>query len=194
MDLSGDCRMVLLKTSLAGITLLVLGILMVTVIGHYVTVEVRDVQRRDVEPHAEFLAGDIAERPYTLPTSVSVFGSILVNEASSNQSGDIHFMVFDEQNYQKWRSDGQANFLFSADKQGQFNFTFLTDKGGVYHFVFDNRASLFKKFVTLSISYNEVISSRVPDTRARYAGWALLITGGLVLIYGLVRRQPATWA
>lgn len=192
--LLSDCRMVLLKTVLAGALLLTIGLLMVTFIGQYVTMEVQDLQRRDIEPHSEFLIGDVLDRSYSLPAGVSVLGSIVVTQAPSNQSGDIRFIVFDAENYQRWSSGGQSNFLFSALKQGQFNFTFKTDKAGVYHFVFDNRASLFKKYVILSIAYNEVFTSRVPDTRVRYVGWALLVVGGLILVFGLVKKPPVSWA
>jgi hypothetical protein len=186
--------MVLLKTTLAGVAVLVLGILLVTFLGQYITMEVQDVQRQDVEPHAEFLVGDVADRSYTLPGGVSVSGSIAVTQASTNSAGDIHFLVFDDQDYQRWSSGGQANFVFSADKQGQFNFAYSTDKGGVYHFVFDNRASLFKKYVVLSVGYDEVTISRVPDTRVRTLGLGVLMAGGLVLVLGLVKKAPVPWA
>ncbi len=189
-----DCRMVLLKTTLVGVCLLVVGILLLTVAGPYITVEVQDVQRRDVEPHAEFLVGDVEDRTYSIPGSVSVFGSIDVTEAPTNQSGDIRFMAFDADNYQRWSSGGSSNFLFSAEKQGQFNFTFQTEKSGVYHLVFDNRASLFKKYVILSVSYKEVSISHIPDPRVPYVGWALAVGGAIILAYGLARRPPIPWA
>ena len=47
--------MVLLKPTVTGIALLGLGMLLVAAIGPYVTVEVQQIQRRPVEPHAEFL-------------------------------------------------------------------------------------------------------------------------------------------
>jgi hypothetical protein len=55
-------RMVLFKTTLVGVCILVAGILLLTTLGPYVTVEVQQVQHRDVEPHAEFLVGDVADR------------------------------------------------------------------------------------------------------------------------------------
>ena len=186
--------MVLLKTSLVGASILVVGILLITTLGQYVTVEVRDVQTRDVEPHAEFLVGDVADRVYSLPGSVSALGSVDVTQAPTNASGDIRFMVFDAVNYQKWSSGQQADSLFSAEKRGQFNFTLTTASSGMYHFVFDNRASLFKKYVILSISYSEVTVSHVPDPRVPYSGWALLVGGALILIYGLARKAPIPWA
>ena len=186
--------MVLLKTTVAGFALLVLGLLLLTVAGQYVTIEVQEIQRRGVEPHAEFLVGDVVDKSYSLPAGVEVLGTISVTEAPSNQTGGIRFLVFDADNYQKWAIGGQANFAYSAEKQGQFNFTFTTDKSGVYHFAFDNRASLYKKYVTLTIAYNEVIKSRVPDTRVGYVGWALVIIGGLIFVYGLLRKPPIPWA
>ena len=183
-----------LRTTLIGASLLVIGILTLTVFGPYLTVEVQEVQRRDVEPHAEFLVGDMAERSYTLPSSVSVFSSVEVTEAPSNQSGDIRFLVFDAENYQRWSAGAQSNFLLSGQKQGQFNFTFKTDKSGVYHIVFDNRVSVFKKYVVLSVAYAEISLRQIPDTRTRYLGWGLLALGGLVLLYGLVKKVPIPWA
>lgn len=189
-----DCRMVFLKTTLAGVALLVVGVLLLTVAGQYVTVEVQVIQRRSVEPHAEFLVGDVADKSYNLPASVEALGTISVTEAPSNQTGSIKFFVFDADNYQKWTTVGNANAAYSAEKQGQFNFTFTTDKSGVYHFVFDNHASLYKKYVTLTIGYNEVIRSRVPDTRVAYVGWASAIAGLVISVYGLVRKVPISWA
>ncbi len=189
-----EFRMVLLKTTLAGACLLVVGILLLTTLGQYVTVEVRHVENREVEPHAEFLVGDVAERTYDLPASVSAFGSVDVTQAPTNVSSDIRFMVFDAASYQKWSSGQQSEFMFSTEKQGQFNFTFTTANAGTYHFVFDNRASLFKKYVILSVGYSEVIVSHVPDPRTPYIGWALLVGGALILVIGLARKPPVPWA
>jgi hypothetical protein len=185
--------MVLLKTTLAGFALLLLGVLLLGVLGQYVTVEVRQVHRRDVEPHAEFLVGDMVDRSYSLPGGSDVLGTISVTEAPSNQTGDIRFLVFDAENYQRWSSGGQASFMYSAEKQGQFNFTFTSDKAGTYHFVFDNRASLYKKYVTLTIAYDEITTSRIPDPRVNYLSWALVIAGGLIFVYGLLRKPPIPW-
>jgi hypothetical protein len=185
--------MVLLKTTLSGIALLVVAVLLITVMGQYVTMEVQQTQRIDVEPHAEFLVGDVADRSYSIPSGVSVFGTVTVTQAPSNQTSDIHFFVLDADNYQKWASGGSATYLFSAD-QGHFNYTFSAENPGVYHFVFDNRASLFKKFVTLTVSYNEVLTSHVPDPRVQYMGWGLLVAGCVVLVYGLARKPPTPWS
>ncbi len=185
--------MVLLKTTVAGFAVLVVGILLLTLGGQYLTVEVQEIHRQAVEPHAEFLVGDLADKPYNLPGNSQVVGTVNVNEAPSNQTGNIRLLVFDADNYQKWYSGGQANFAFSAEKQGQFNFTFNAGRGGVYHFVFDNRASLFKKYVTITIAYNEIVTSRVPDTRVGYVGWTLAVIGVLVFLYGILRKPHARW-
>ncbi len=184
----------MLKTTLVGACLLLAGLLLVTMLGQYVTAEVQQVQTRAVEPHAEFLVGDVVDRSYSLPASVSTSGTVQVTQAPTNESGDIRFIVFDAENYQKWSSGQQSNFLFSAEKQGQFNFTFTTANGGVYDFVFDNRASLFKKYVVLSVGYSEVTVSHVPDPRVPYIGWAFVVGGGIVLAYGLLRKPPIPWA
>jgi hypothetical protein len=185
--------MVLFKTTLVGICILIAGILLLTTLGPYVTVEVQQVQHLDVEPHTEFLVGDVADRTYTLPTNVAASGSVVVTQAPTNASGDIKFMVFDESNYQKWNSGQQSNSLFSADNQGKFVFNFTTTNSGIYHFVFDNRASLFKKYVVFSVGYNEVTVSHVPDPRVPYIGWALVVAGGILLVYGLARKPPIPW-
>jgi len=185
--------MVLFKTVLVGVALLVLGVLVLSVVSQYVTMEVQQVQRHDLEMKAEFLVGDVVDRPYSLPANVPVSGSVSVAEAPSNKSGDIQFFVFDAENYQRWSANGQAGSVFSATEQGISNYTFTNNQAGVYHFVFDNRASLFKKYVNLSVSYNEIITSRVRDPRTNYLGWALSIVGAFVLVYGLVRKPPAQW-
>jgi hypothetical protein len=185
--------MVLFKTALAGACILVAAMLLLTTLAPYVTVEAQQVQPRDVEPHAEFLVGDVADRTYTLPTNVAVSGSVDVTQAPTNVSSDIRFMVFDDNNYQKWNSGQQSSFLFSADEQGKFNFNFTTASTGVYHFVFDNRASLFKKYIILSAGYSEVTISYVPDPRVPYIGWAMVVVGGILLVYGLARKPSITW-
>jgi len=189
-----DCRMVLFKTALFGVVLLVFGVLALSMIGQYVTVEVQQVQRHDLDISVAFLVGDVVDRSYSLPANVPVFGSIKVAEAPSNTSGDIRFIVFDAENYQRWSNSGQADFVFSATEQGVSNYTFTDNKAGVYHFVFDNRASLFKKYVTFSVTYNEIITSRIPDPRTNYVAWACLIAGVLILVYGLARKPPVQWA
>jgi len=189
-----DCRMVLLKTTLVGALLLVAGISLLTVLGPYVTIQVQTVEPHDVEPHAQFLVGDVADRQYTLPGRVSVYGMLDVIQAGTNQSDSIHFMVLDSQNYQLWSSGQQSNALFASDQPGASNFTFTSPTLGTYHFVFDNRASLYKKYVTLSVNYNEVLISTKPDPRIPYVGWGLLAVGLLVLVYGLVRKPPVSWA
>jgi len=186
--------MVLFKTAMAGACVLVVGVLLLTMLGQYVTVEVQQVQDRTVEPHVEFLVGDVADRTYDLPAGVPAFGSVAVTQAPTNASGDIQFMVFDAANYQKWSSGQQSNFMFSAEKQGQFNFTFTTGNAGTYYFVFDNRASLFKKYVVLSIGYSEVTVTHVPDPRVPYVAWALLVGGAIILAYGLAKKPPIPWS
>jgi hypothetical protein len=186
--------MVLLKTTLIGAILLVAGILLLTVVGQYITVEVQVVQRQDVEAQAEFLVGDVTYRNYSLPSGVSVFGTLDVTQAPTNSSSDIQFLVFDSTNYQNWAAGQQSSFIFSGDEHGHSNFTFNTNHSGVYYFVFDDRASLFKKFVTLSVSYNEVTTSRQPDPRVPYFGWGLNAVGLILLVYGLVRKPAIPWA
>jgi hypothetical protein len=189
-----DRRMVLFKTSLVGAALLVVGALLLIVLGPYVTVEVRQVQQRDVEPHVEFLVGDVGDRAYALPGNVAASGIVGVTQAPTNASGDIRFMVFDEANYQKWNSGQQSNPLFSAEKQGKFIYNFTTVDAGTYHFVFDNRASLYKKYVVLSVGYSEVTITHIPDPRIPYVAWALMVGGAVILAYGLTRRPPIPWA
>jgi len=185
--------MVLLKTTVAGFVVLILGVLLLTMIGQYVTVQVQEIHRHDVEPHTQFLVGDMVDKSYSLPAESGVFGIVTVTQAPSNQTSDIRFVVFDSDNYQRWSSGTQANFAYSAEKQGPINFTFTTDKSGVYHFVFDNSKSLYKKYVTLTVAYNEIITSQVPDTRVTYVAWVLIAVGGLVLVYGLMRKPPVSW-
>lgn len=189
-----DRDMVLFKTALVGTALLVLGVLLLTIIGPYVTVEIQETHLQVVEPHAEFLVGDVVDRSYSLPATSDVLGTVGVSEAPANQTGGISLIVFDAQNYGRWSTGGQASSLYSAEKQGQFNFTFKTEKADTYHFVFDNRASVYKKYVVLTIAYDEVTTKIVPDSRVPYAAWTLVIIGGLVLIYGLLRKPPVTWA
>ena len=192
--------MVLLKTTLVGVILVVAGILLLTFAGSYITVQVQAVQRHEVEPHAQFLVGDVEDKQYSLPGNVTVTGTIDVAQAPSNQSSSIQFTVLDSQNYPAWAAGQQASSIFTSNPQGHANFTFNTASEGVYHFVFDNRAStglpsyVYKKYVTLSVGYNEVSVSSQPDQRVPYVAWGFLAVGLVVLIYGLARKAPIPWA
>ncbi len=186
--------MVLLKTTIVGAGMVLVALLLLTLLGPYVTIEAQQVQRRDLEPHAEFLVGDVVDRQYTIPSAVSVFGQVAVTQAPTNQSGEVHFVVLDSDNYEKMSTGGSADSLFSADSPGQFNYTFTAPKAGVYHFMFDNRASVYKEYVVLTVSYNEVFANKIPDTRVQYVGWILFAVGGLILALGLIRKPPITWS
>ena len=186
--------MVLLKTALTGLGLLVAGLLLLTVLGPYITVQAQVVQHNQVEPHAEFLVGDVTDRQYTLPAGVSVFGSLDVLQAPTNQSSNIQFIVLDAQNYQLWAAGEQSTFLFTSNQLGQSNYTFSTPASGIYHFVFDNRASVYKKYVTLTVSYNEVSVSDQPDPHVPYLSWGVVAVGLVVLVYGLVKKPQVSWA
>lgn len=189
--------MVLLKPTITGALLLILGILAVTTLSQYVTVQVQQTERHDLEPHAQFLVGDVADRPYTLPAAANIIGTVDVTQALStneNDSGKFHFIVLDDANYQNWGAGSQANPVFSSDQEGLFNYTFIAPASGVYHFVFDNRQSPSKKNVVLTVSYDEVLTSRVPDTRMTPVGYALMILGALILIYGLLRKPQIIWS
>jgi len=184
----------LFKTTISGAAAIVIGILLVTFVGQYITMTVQNVQRTDVEPQAEFLVGDVEQRPYSLPANVMVFGTVKVTEAPTNQSSDIRFLIFDDANYQKWYSGGQANFMYSTEKQGQFNYTFTSTANVVYHFVFDNRASLYKKYVVFSLAYNDVVTSQVPDPRIQYLAYAMVGLGAVLLIVGLLKKPKPRWS
>ena len=189
-----DRRMVLLKATLVGALLLVAAAVLLTVAGPYFTLQVQDVQQHSVEPHVEFLVGDVTDRQYTLPGDVSVFGSVNVAQAPSNQSGSLQFMILDNQNYNLWSTGQPSNNLFVSTQPGSINYTFNTPSSGLYHFVFDNRASVYKKYVVLGVNYNEISTSTKPDPRVPYVGWGLLAVGLAVLVYGLLRKPAITWA
>ena len=174
--------------------MLVAGLLLLTVAAPYLTIQVQNVQRHDLEPGTQFLVGDVADKEYSLPSAVLVFGTIDVGQAPTNESGSTQFMIFDTSNYQLWTAGQQSNNLFSSDQPGATNFTFNTGNAGVYHFVFDNRASIYKKYVTLTVSYNEVSLSTKPDPRIPYVGWGLMSVGLVLLVYGLARKPQVTWA
>jgi hypothetical protein len=179
---------------MTGVALLVIGILLLTIAGQYITMTVQNVQRTDVEPHAEFLVGDMEQRSYTLPAGVTVFGTVIATQAPTNQSGDIRFFVFDDHNYQRWNAGGQANSAFSTQKGGQFNYTFSSTGPVLYHFVFDNRASLYKKYIVFSLAYNDIVTSQIPDPRTQYVAYAMLVLGVFLLIVGLGMKPKPRWS
>lgn len=83
---------------------------------------------------------------------------------------------------------------YSTDKQGQFNYTFNSNANLLYHFVFDNRASLYKKYVVFSVAYNEVVTSQVPDPRVQYVAYALIALGAVMLVMGLMMKPKPRWS
>lgn len=186
--------MVLFKTSIAGTILLIAGILLLAVAGQYITVQVQTVQRHYVEQLATFTVGDLQYRQYSLPASVSAFGSLNTTQVPTNQSSDIQFTIFDADNYQKWAAGQQSNSLLSKDEQGQSNFAFTTSNSGPYYFVFDDRASPYKKSVAFSLSYNDVSTNFVPDPRVPYVAWGLVATGLVILAIGLIKKAPIPWS
>jgi hypothetical protein len=191
--------MVLLKTSVVGALLIVAGALLLTVLAPYITIQVQSVQTQDVVLHAGFTVGQIyggVDRPlsYSLPGGVSAIGSLGVVQIPSNQSSDIQLTVYDADNYQKWAGGQQSTFTFLNDVRDHSNFTFTTSKSGAYYFVFDNTASPYKKYVTLSLAYNQISTSQIPDPRVSYAAWSLLGVGAVVLAIGLIKKAPIPWA
>jgi hypothetical protein len=191
--------MVLLKTTIAGTFLLVAGVLLLTIAGPYITVEVQSVQRIDVVQNAGFTVGQVyggVDHPlsYALPGSVFAIVSLGVVQVPTNQSSNIQLTVYDADNYQKWAFGQQSNFLFLNDVRDHSNFTFTTSGGGPYYFVFDNTASPYKKYVTLSLGYDQVTTSHVPDPRLPYLGWGFLAAGLVVLAVGLIKKAPIPWA
>jgi hypothetical protein len=186
--------MVLFKATMVAVAVLVVGVLLLSYGGQYITMTVQNVQRREVEPHSEFLVGDVVEKEYSLPAAVTVVGSLKVTQAPTNQTGDVRFRIFNDANFQKWNIGGQADSSYSSERQGEFNFTFVTSNSGVYHFVFDNRASVYKKYIVFSVAYNEAVMSQVPEPRLQHVAWAMLVGGALLLIIGLVRKPPVRWA
>jgi len=186
--------MVLLKPTIAGIGLILLGTLMIMYGAHYITIQDQEVRRTEVEPHVELLVGDVKERAFQLPADVKVTGTLRVLEAPTNRSSSILFMVMDAENYQRWVSGQDATFLLSNEMEGQSEYAFELEKAGLVYFVFDNRAALFKKYVTFSVAYEQTITTSLPDPRATYAAWGVLVFGVSVLVYGLVRRPPIPWS
>jgi hypothetical protein len=186
--------MVLLKTLFAGAAMLIIGILLLTVLGQYVTVTVQNTERQNVDPQVAFMVGDVTDRSYSLPSGVSAFGSVGVTQAPTNQTSDVRFTIFDAQNYQLWSSGAQANSIYSTTGQGQFNYTFTTQKSGIYHFVFDNRASVFKKYVVFSLAYDEIVTGQESDARIPLLAWGLAAAGGLLAVVGMIRKPSISWA
>ena len=191
--------MVLLKTTVAGALLLVVGVILLTVAGPYLMVEVQNVQFIDVVKNAGFRVGQVyggVDHPlsYSLPAGVSAIGSLGVVQVPTNQSSDIRLTVYDADNYQKWAAGQQSSFLFLNDVRDHSNFTFTTANSGPCYFVFDNTASPYKKDVTLSLGYDQISIEDVPDPRLPYVGWGFLAAGLGVLAVGLVRKPPIPWA
>lgn len=194
MVILSDCRMVLLKPTIAGIGLILLAVVIMTYGPQHITMQTQEVRRTEVEPHIEFLVGDLKDRAFELPAHVTVVGAMKVVEAPTNRSSSILFMVMDAENYQRWISGQEPTFILSGEREGESEYAFELEKEGLVYFVFDNRAALFKKYVTFSVAYEETITTSLPDPRVTYVAWGLLIMGALVVAYGLVRKAPIPWS
>ncbi|HUK50092.1 MAG TPA: hypothetical protein VLV18_03575 [Terriglobales bacterium] len=191
--------MVSLKPTITGIVLVIAGILLLTVASPYITTEVQSVQYHDIATSARIRVGIVyggVDKPlsYSLPAGVTATGSLGVVNSINNQPSDIQMAVYDADNYQKWGAGQQSTFTFLNDVRDRSNFTFTTSNSGPYYFVFDNSASQYEKNVTISLGYNQISTSQVPDPRVPYLGWGLLATGLVVLAIGVIMKAPITWA
>lgn len=184
----------LIKTSIAGALALATSLMFIFPLSSAVTVEVPKVVTGDLIPKMTALVGDIFVKSVTLEKRTKVTGTVQAKIAGSESPGEVTFIVFDSANYSRWQAGESFTALYKVTNTDRFEFAFVAGRSGVHNFVFDNRASLYKKEVSLAAGYEQTVLSREPDSRVRGVSYALLALGIPVLAYGLIRRPPIPWA
>ena len=116
--------MVLLKTTIAGFAILIIGVLLLTMIGQYITVQVQDVHRHDVEPHAEFLVGDLVDQIIQSPGRIRSIRQRNGNPGSVKSDGrcTFHGVRFGQLSAVELRNTGKLRILCRETRTDQLHF------------------------------------------------------------------------
>jgi hypothetical protein len=181
-----------------GIVIVALGLLLMFFATQTRTIDTPKTETKVVFERSTLTVGDYAYRSADFVANLTVVCSGSVRTPATNESGDMNLYVMDKDNFEKWQNgDRSVNFIVQKLRISQIDVSFFTVRGDTYYFVFDNSYSaLFKKEVTFSVSYQykTIHHETVEDRSLNSYGYPLVIVGGIVVAYGLLRKAQVRWA
>lgn len=184
--------------TLGGITLVILGILMILFGSYTYTIDIPIIESKTVFDKISFTVGDVKIYEADFLENVTVTCNASINIPTTGDAGEINFYVLSGEEFQRWKS-GEKDIFFIIELAmiTNINTSFQTDKQGTYYFIFDNTFSeLYKKEVTFSSTMEYV--TYVEETRENnnivYIGYFAVFFGVIVTVYGLIRKPEVTWA
>ena len=184
--------------TLGGISLIILGILMILFGSYTYTIDIPIIESKTVFDKISFTVGDVKVYEADFLENVTVTCNASINIPTTGDTGEINFYVLSGEEFQRWRS-GEKDIFFIIELAmiTNINTSFQTDKQGTYYFIFDNTFSeLYKKEVTFSSTMEYV--TYVEETRENnnivYIGYFAVVFGVIVSVYGLIRKPEVTWA
>lgn len=95
---------------------------------------------------------------------------------------EIGFYVMNAGNFSEWHQGYPSVIALAKLDAINYNFTFIPNGGGTYYFVFNNQDPI-RKNVLFTLSTVETVI--LPHPLVEYAGFEMLIIGGLLLILGI---------
>jgi hypothetical protein len=179
---------------ISGIIVIIVGVSLLIVGPQLIVVPSTQVQVFELFHDETFLVGDVAERSVQLDEGVTVNGTVAVSSALTGAASHVLMLVADDANYEKWVTQGSPTYVFQKDLSNGQTFSFTVSGAGLHHFVFDNKASLEKKKVTLTVDLQKPVTVNVPDKRISYVAYAVVAVGCLFTVMGILRKTPVRWA
>ncbi len=183
--------------SLGGMSLLILGMLMILFGSYTYNVNVPKLESKTIFENESFIVGDIKVYKADFSKNITVTCIASIKIPATDDIGEINFYVIQGEEFQKWeRGEKDAKLEIELIKTKNFNKSFKVDNEGTYYFVFDNTFSEFyKKELTFSVTIEYL--TYVEETRRNYSivyiGYLALVIGVIVTLYGLVRKPEITW-
>jgi len=187
-----------LKPTIAGLVLLIVGILGIQYGAQNYLKEVSKPVTDTFRVAMEVRELSFWSYGHRFETSTSVDGNGTISGGSYGQVTDINFFVMDGPNFENWkqRQPGVQYLAKMTQAPSRFEFSFATSKNGTYFFVFDNYYSTAKREVSLSARYQyvKIVKEAHTDYTFSYVGAGISVVGAIVLIYGLLKKPEIRWA
>ncbi|MCZ2845200.1 MAG: hypothetical protein O2U61_01680 [Candidatus Bathyarchaeota archaeon] len=184
--------------TLGGISLVILGILMILFGSYTYTINIPIVESNTVFDKISFTVGDVKVYEADFFENVTVTCNASINIPTTGDAGDINFFVLRGEEFQRWKNgEKDVIFIIELTMIKSINTSFQTDKQGTYYFIFDNTFSeLYKKEVTFSstMEYLTYVEEIRENNSIVYIGYFAVVFGVIVTVYGLIRKPEVTWA
>jgi hypothetical protein len=184
--------------TLGGISLLILGILMILFGSYTYTIDVPKLESKTVFNNISFTVGDIKVYDADFSENVTVTCNASIQIPATGDMGEINFYVIRAEEFQRW-NNGEKDIEFIIELTGtkSIDTSFKIDRKDTYYFIFDNTFSeLYKKEVTFSstMEYTTYIKEIRENNSIAYTGYIAIVLGAIVAAYGLIRKREVTWA